>query len=135
MYQKKGYPEKDDFVVCTVKNLLPSSVIVILDEYENLEGMIHVSEITRKWVRNLRTYMKIGTKTVCKVMSINKERNEINLSVRRVGAAQHRNKLAQWSNEKKANDIFEVFAKQNKIKVKEVYTKIGNIILSIAHDE
>ncbi len=91
MYQKKGYPEKDDFVICTVKNLLPSSVIVDLDEYENKEGMIHVSEITRKWVRNLRTYMKVGTKCVCKVMNVYEERNEINLSVSRVGAAQHRN--------------------------------------------
>lgn len=129
MYQKKNFPEKEDFVVCTVKNILPSSVIVDLDEYEKKEGMIHISEIARKWVRNIKTYMKVGTKLVCKVMEVKPAENLITLSVRRVGAAQHRNKLAQWNDEKKANDILEVFAKQTGLTPKAVYEKVGNKIL------
>lgn len=129
MYQKKGFPEKDDLVVCTVKNILASSVIADLDEYEKKEGMIHVSEIARKWVRNLRTYMKVGTKVVCKIMEVRPSENFISLSVRRVGAAQHRNKMSDWASEKKANDILEVFAKQAGINTKTLYDEIGNKIL------
>ena len=129
MYQKKGFPEKEDFVVCTVKTILPSSVVVDLDEYEKKEGMIHVSEISRKWVRNIKTYMKVGTKLVCKVMEVKPDENLITLSVRRVGAAQHRNKMAQWTDEKKANDILEVFAKQAGLTPKAAYEKVGNKIL------
>jgi len=131
MYQKKGYPEKEDFVVCTVKNILPSSVVVDLDEFEKKEGMVHISEIARKWIRNIKTYMKVGTKLVCKVMEVRADENLITLSVRRVGAAQHRNKMAQWSDEKKANDILEVFAKQNGMTAKVVYEKVGNKILEV----
>jgi len=129
MYQKKGYPEKEDFVVCTVKNILPSSVVVDLDEYEKKEGMIHVSEISRKWVRSIKSYMKVGTKVVCKVMEVKPAENFISLSVRRVGAAQHRNKLSEWTNEKRANDILEVFAKQASLTSKAAYDKAGNKIL------
>jgi len=129
MYQKKGFPEKDDLVVCTVKTILASSVIADLDEYEKKEGMIHVSEIARKWVRNLRTYMKVGSKVVCKIMEVKPAENFISLSVRRVGAAQHRNKMAEWSDEKKANDILEVFAKQANLTTKQLYDEIGNKIL------
>lgn len=129
MYQKKGFPEKEDFVVCTVKTILPSSVIVDLDEYEKKEGMIHVSEIAKKWIMNIKTYMKVGTKLVCKVMDVKPAENLITLSVRRVGAAQHRNKMAQWTDEKKANDILEVYAKQIGLTPKAVYDKVGNKIL------
>ncbi|MFH0869144.1 MAG: S1 RNA-binding domain-containing protein [archaeon] len=129
MYQKKGFPEKEEFVVCTVKTILPSSVVVELDEFENKEGMVHISEIARKWIRNIKTYMKVGTKLVCKVMEVRPDENLITLSVRRVGAAQHRNKLAEWNDEKKANDILEVFAKQNNMTSKVVYEKVGNKIL------
>lgn len=129
MYQKKGFPEKEDFVVCTVKTILPTSVVVELDEYEKKEGMVHVSEIARKWIRNIKTYMKVGTKVVCKVMEAKPAENLITLSVRRVGAAQHRNKLAQWTDEKKANDILEVYAKQIGLTSKAIYEKVGNKIL------
>ena len=129
MYQKKGFPEKEDFVVCTVKTILPSSVIVDLDEFEKKEGMIHVSEIAKKWIMSIKTYMKVGTKLVCKVMDVKPAENFITLSVRRVGAAQHRNKLAQWNEEKKANDILEVFAKQSGLTSKAIYDKIGTKIV------
>ncbi len=129
MYKKKGYPEKDDLVICTVKNLLPSSVVVDLDEYESKEGMIHVSEIPRRWAKNLRIHMKVGTKCVCRVMGVDKEKADISLSVRSVGAAQNRNKLAMWADEKRANDILEAFAKLNKLGAKEIYSKVGDKIL------
>jgi len=129
MYKRKGFPEKGDFVICTIKRVLPHSAFVDLDEYENKEGMIHVSEMPRKWVRNMKTYLKIGKKLVCKVMDVEPEKNFINLSVRRVGASQNRTKLSEWNNEKKAHDILEVFAKQNKKTIKTIYNEIGNKLL------
>lgn len=129
MYTKKGFPEVGDFVIVTVKRVEPSSAFVGLDEYEKLEGMIHVSELSRRWVRNIKTYLNIGRKLVCKVMDVDTYKGHINLSVRRVGAAQERNKTKEWSEEKKANDILEVFAKMNKLPLKQVYEKVGNSIL------
>ncbi len=129
MYKKQGLPEKNDLVICTVKEATPSSVFAILDEYDKLEGMIHISEITRRWVRGMKTYLKAGQKLVCQVMNVDRVKNFVDLSSRRVGAGQQRNKMAEWSNEKKANEILEVFAKQSGMTVKQVYDLVGNKIL------
>jgi len=129
MYKLKGLPKKEDLVICTIKEATPSSVFVSLDEYDKVEGMVHVSEISRKFVRGMKTYLKANSKVVCEVMSVEPIKKFAELSLRRVGEGQKRTKLKDWDSEKKANDILEVFAKQNSLTVKEVYDKIGNKIL------
>jgi translation initiation factor 2 subunit 1 len=129
MYKKKGFPEKGDFVICTVSRLLPHSVFVALDEYKDKEGMIHTSEIARRLVRTMRTYFKIGRGLVCKVLDVDPARNTINLSLRRVGASQERAKVKEFKNEKKAHDILEIFAKNQKMTIDQLYTKAGDKIL------
>jgi translation initiation factor 2 subunit 1 len=129
MYTKKNLPEKDEMVICTIRDANPSSVFAILDEYEKVEGMIHVSEIARKQVRAMKVYLKPGTKLVCKVMSMDLQKRYAELSLRRVGEGQRRTKLQQWGNEKIANDILEVFAKQVGLAGKAAYEKVGNKII------
>ncbi len=129
MYKKRGLPKKDDFVICTITEATPSSVFVALDEYDKVGGMIHVSEISRKFVRGMKTYLKAGSKVVCSVMSVDSEKKFVELSLRRVGEGQKRNKLKEWDSEKKANEILEVFAKQNNTTVKDTYDRIGNKLL------
>src|SRR3990172_10182004 len=129
MYAKKNLPEKDGLVICTIREATPSSVFATLDEFEKAEGMIHVSEIARKQVRAMKVYLKPGTKLVCKVMSIDTGKRYAELSIRRVGEGQRRTKLQQWRNEKIANDILEVFAKQSGLTTKQAYDKVGYPII------
>jgi translation initiation factor 2 subunit 1 len=129
MYTKKEMPEKDELVVCTIKQATPSSVFVTLDEFEKVDGMIHVSEIARKQVRAMKVYLKPETKAVCKVMIVDVAKRYVELSLRRVGEGQRRTKIQQWNHEKIANDILEVFAKQADITAKIAYEKVGNRLL------
>lgn len=129
MYTRKNLPEKDELVICTVRDANPSSVFAVLDEFEKAEGMIHVSEIARKQVRAMKVYLKPGTKLVCKVMSVDLQKKHVELSIRRVGEGQRRTKLQQWGNEKIANDILEVFAKQQGLAPKMAYDKVGTKII------
>lgn len=129
MYVKKGYPENGELVVCTVTRVEQHSAFASLDEYESKEGMIHASELQRKWVRNIKTMLKEGRKLVCRVIGVDERAGHINLSVKRVGASQDRNKMQEWKNEQKANDILEQFAKSQKMKPGEAYKQIGDKIL------
>jgi len=129
MYKKHDLPKKEDLVICTITEATPSSVFVTLDEYDKVTGMVHVSEISRKFVRGMKTYLKTGSKMVCEVMSVDAGKKFIELSMRRAGEGQKRTKLKEWDNEKKANEILEVFAKQNSLSAKDAYDKIGNKIL------
>ena len=100
-YQKKGIPEENEIVICTVKKILPHGVFVGLDEYKDKEGLIHISEISPGRVRNIRDFVKEGKRIVCKILKINLERNHIDLSLRRVTQSQRINKNTSYKQEQK----------------------------------
>lgn len=127
MYKREGLPEKGDLVICTIKRVLPHSAFVKLDEFDNKEGMIHDSELSRKWTRNRKSYLRKGRKLVCKVM--NTKDNKIFLSVKRVGPAQARAKKEEWNEEKKAHKILNILADQLDMSTEKIYEKVGNKIL------
>ncbi len=127
-YKKKGSPEVDDIVICTVKKILYHSVFVSLDGYENVEGMIHISEIAPGRIRNLRDYVVEGKKIVCKVLNKNPQGN-IDLSLRRVPTTQMVKKLNDYKQEEKAEKLFEQIGKDFKMDLNKIYSTIGNDIL------
>jgi len=124
LYKKQGKPVDGEVVICTVKKIISHSVFVNLDEYENIEGMIHISEIAPGRIRNLRDYVKEGKRIVCKVLNIN-SRGNIDLSLRRVGTTSMVNKLNECKQEEKAEKLLESVGKQNNIDLKKMYDIIG----------
>lgn len=74
--------KEDDIVMCTVKKIEGTTVFVDIDE--NGQGTIVMSEIAAGRIRNIREYVTVGKKIVCKVLKISKEHAE--LSLRRVTA-------------------------------------------------
>lgn len=127
-YKKKGIPETDDLVICTVKKILPNAVFVTLNEYQNKEGMIHISEIAPGRIRNLRDFVIEGKTIVCKILRIDKEKGHIDLSLRRVPVTLRRKKEEDFKQEEKAEKLLEQLAKENKLSLEEVYQKVGNQI-------
>ncbi len=73
---------EDDIVMCTVKKIEGTTVFVDIED--NGSGTIVMSEIAAGRIRNLRDYVIIGKKIVCKVLKIAKDHTE--LSLRRVTA-------------------------------------------------
>lgn len=117
---KEGFPTESEIVLCTVTNIQYNSVFAKLDEYKNLQGMIHISEISPGRIRNLRDYVKEGKVIVCKILKINKERGHIDLSLRRVNENQRRAKLEGIKLQQKAEKIIEFAAKELGIENKQL---------------
>ena len=124
-YKKKGFPEKEEIVLCTVKKILYHSVFVILDEYERKEGMVHISEVSPGRIRNLRDYVKEGKKVICKVISINREKGHIDLSLRRVNQGQRVAKNNEIKQEQKAENLLDFVGKKLKKDLNEMYKDFG----------
>ena len=61
---KEEYPEQGELVLGTVKSIFNQGAFIDLDEYTGRRGMLHISEITLKWVRNIRDYVKENQKVV-----------------------------------------------------------------------
>jgi len=128
-YKKQGLPEENEVILCTVKKILPHSIFVDLDEYENKEGLIHISEISPGRVRNIRDFVKEGKKIVCKVLKLDRERGHLDLSLRRVNQVQRINKNKEYKQEIKAEKILEIAGKDLKLSIEDMYGKVGKELM------
>jgi len=128
-YKKQGLPEEGDIVICTVKKILFHSIFAKIDEYDNLEGMIHISEIAPGRIRNIRDYVREGKMIVCKILRINKQKGHIDLSLRRVALSAKKNKLEEFKQEGKSEKIIEALAQKTKVKVDVLYKEFVNDII------
>jgi len=124
-YKKKGLPEEGELVVCTVKKILYHSVFASLDEYENKEGMIHISEISPGRIRTLSDFVKEGKQIVCKVIRIDNKKQHIDLSLRRVTTQIRINKLNDYKQEEKAEKLLTQIGKRLNKTLKQIYDEIG----------
>src|SRR5713101_4155995 len=99
------YPEVGDFVVASVTRVEDYGAYVKLDEFKGIEGLVHISEISTTWVRNIRDHARVGQKLVLKVLRVNPQRNQIDLSLRRVTGREKSEKMLEWKKERKAESI------------------------------
>jgi translation initiation factor 2 subunit 1 len=129
LFKKKGLPEESEIVICTVKKVLPNSIFASLDEYENQEGLIHISEIAPGRIRNIRDYVKEGKTIVCKVIKINEARGHIDLSLRRVSHSLKAKKINENKQEERHEKILNLASKDLKLTLEQMYEKAGNKIL------
>src|SRR5881296_1467662 len=99
------FPDVGDLVVATVTRVEDYGAYVKLDEYAGIEGLVHISEISTTWVRNIRDHARAGQKLVLKVLRVNPQRNQIDLSLRRVTGREKSEKMLEWKKERKADAI------------------------------
>ncbi len=119
------WPNVDNLVVCSVKNVKNYGAFVTLDEYADKEGFIHIAEIASGWVKYIRNYIREGTKVVCKVLKVVPARGHIDLSLKRVNSHQKRAKIQEWRSEKKAEKLFELVVGKLGKDLKESYRNFG----------
>jgi translation initiation factor 2 subunit 1 len=120
-------PEVGEFVIVTVKRILPYGAICALDEYNGLEAFVHVSEVSAGWVRNIREHLKEGQKTVGRVARIDFDKRQIDLSFKRVTEGDKRRKLDSFKAEKKAQKTLERIAA--KISAKAELKRVSDLLL------
>ncbi len=122
---RKGFPSEGDLVIATVTRVAKHGAYVSLDEYEGKEGLIHISEISQSWVRNIRNFVREGQKVVAKVLRTDPRKGFIDLSLRRVTEYQRKQKIQEWKRAQKADNLLELAAGKLKATIDEVYEKVG----------
>ena len=123
------YPEESDLVVGTVHNVKNYGAFILLDEYDNREGFIHVAEVATGWVKYIRDYIREGQKVVCKVLRVNPEKGHVDLSLKQVNDHQRREKVQEWKNEQKADKLLEIVMSRMKLSLDDWWEKHGEKLL------
>lgn len=85
-----------------MREITSHGIYVNLDQYDGINGFLHVSEISTGWVRNIERVAKPQQKLVLKVIRADRVRKEIDLSLRQVTNEERRAKIIDWKKEEKA---------------------------------
>lgn len=109
---KKKLPEVGEIVIGTVKRVDKFGAYISLDEYENADAFIHVSEISLRWVRNIRDYLREGQKAVFKVLRSDPTTMQVDLSLRRVSKREKVEKLLWWKKKQKVKRVLKLLAEK-----------------------
>ena len=98
-----GWPEPGELVVGKITKIEDFGVFVDLEEYEDKEGLIHISEVASGWIKNVRDHVREGQTAVCKVLEVDESAQQIDLSLKDVNEHQRSDKIQEWKNEQKAD--------------------------------
>ena len=82
-FRRTEWPEVGDLVITTVDRVTSYGAYVVLDEYGK-KGLLHISELSTTWVKNIRDFVRERQKVVLKVLRVNVEKGQVDLSLRRV---------------------------------------------------
>jgi translation initiation factor 2 subunit 1 len=93
--ESQELPEIGEIVIATITKLTDHGAYVTLDEYNSMQGFLHISEIAPGWVRSVNKFVREGEKKVLLVKKVNPNRSEIDLSLKQVSKEQQKKKLLE----------------------------------------
>jgi len=123
--KQSEWPQRNEIVLGTVTRVNPFSAFVSLDEYGKKEGMIHISEVAGRWVKDIRDFVKPNQTVIVKVLNVDKEKGHITLSLKKVGRHDASEKLKEFKREQKAEKMLANLAKEYKLSMEEAYKEVG----------
>jgi len=118
--RKREWPRVGELVVATVDRITDYGAYVLLDEYDNKEGLLHISEISSRWVRNIRDWVREGQKVVLRVIRVDPKKGHIDLSLRRVSEYERREKFLEWKRNRRALSLLASAATRLNMPVEKV---------------
>ena len=123
------WPEVGYVVIATVKRVESYGAYVGLDEFDGKEGLLHISEISSRWVRNIRNHVRPGQKVVLQVLRTDESKEQVDLSLRRVSKDEKRKKLEEWKKARKAETLLTQAAHDLNTSVEALYESEGSKIV------
>ncbi|MCL5877667.1 MAG: translation initiation factor IF-2 subunit alpha [Candidatus Bathyarchaeota archaeon] len=121
--RKPQWPETGDLVIATIETVTDYGAYAKLDEFEK-RGLLHVSEISSSWIRNIRDFVRENQKVVLKVLRVDHDKGHIDLSLRRVTKRERIEKIMSWKKERKADALLRGVAEKTNLTVDEIIQKI-----------
>lgn len=123
-YENK-YPELESVVMVNVRNIADMGAYVSLLEYNNIEGMILLSELSRRRIRSIHKLIRVNRNEVVMVLRVDKDKGYIDLSKRRVSPEDVAACEDRFNKAKAVHSVLRHLADRKKYYLEELYEKIA----------
>ena len=125
-------PEQGEIILATVTKVMDHGAYVTLDEYEDIQGFLHISEIAPGWIRSVNRFVKDGEKKVLLVKKV--KAGDIDLSLKQVSKDQKKQKLKEVKKYEKGKTLLQNLQDKAKLSDEEIekiedkiYTKFDSV--------
>jgi translation initiation factor 2 subunit 1 len=126
-FYREKYPKIDDVVMVNVRAIAEMGAYVHLLEYNNIEGMILLSELSRRRIRSINKLIRVGKTEPVVVIRVDEDKGYIDLSKRRVSAEDVEKCTERYAKAKAVNSILRHVAELLKFEsdeqLEELYQK------------
>ena len=113
-------PEQGEIILATITKVMDHGAYVSLDEYDDIQGFLHISEIAPGWIRSVNRFVKEGEKKVLLVKKVNSGKGEIDLSLKQVSNDQKKQKLKEVKKFEKSKTLLQSVKEKAKLSDKEI---------------
>ena len=124
MYENK-FPEIDELVMVKVNGITETAVHVSLLEYDNIEAMIQLLELSRRRIRSVTKLTRVGRQEVAIVLRVDKTKGYIDLSKRRITPEDIARCTEKYNKSKTVHSIMEHVARITDHPLSDLYRKFA----------
>lgn len=124
-FYENEFPELESLVMVNVRNIADMGAYVSLLEYNNIEGMILLSELSRRRIRSIHKLIRVGRNEVVMVLRVDQEKGYIDLSKRRVSPEDVAACEDKFNKAKAVHGVLRHLADRKTLILSELYEKIG----------
>ncbi|ANQ05906.1 Eukaryotic translation initiation factor 2 alpha subunit [Plasmodium coatneyi] len=118
-YEKK-FPEVDDLIMVKVNRIEDMGAYVSILEYNDMEGMILMSELSKRRFRSVNKLIRVGRHEVVLVLRVDSQKGYIDLSKRRVSPKDILKCEEHFSKSKKVHQTVRHVAQKHNMTVEEL---------------
>ncbi|ACP37930.1 translation initiation factor IF-2 subunit alpha [Saccharolobus islandicus] len=125
IYSRSRLPSEGEILIATVKQVFDYGSYVTLDEYGGLQAFLPWSEVSSKWVKNIRDVLKENRKVVVKVIRVDRRKGTVDVSLKKVTDDERRKKNLQWKKIQRLDKILELVSQQLKLSEKDAWEQVA----------
>ena len=124
-----NFPETNEIVIGKVTKITDFGVFFSLLEYDDVEGFVHISQVSSTWIKNIHNHVKQNQMRAAKVLKVDYDKKHIDLSLSRVTSQDEKRKISEYRLFLRAQSLLGIIAKNMDIDADLAWTEIAEPII------
>ncbi len=127
--EQKAPPKVGELVLARIEKVAQFSAQCKLIEYNDIDAFLPIREVSSGWIKNIHEFIHKGQIVVCRIIFIDKEKNSIDVSIKKVNSEDSKEKMNAYNLERRLWALFQQALKEAKVPGKEQREVYNNYVL------